>query len=60
MGTVCEGDSFLFLDDMYHIRKVDQPNVIDYFHRIAKGNNPVMAQNRHDPPPFTLLGTREW
>ena len=39
MGVVCEGDSYLFLDDMYHIRKQDQPNVIDYFHRIAKGNN---------------------
>jgi hypothetical protein len=39
MGNICEGDSYLFLDDMYHIRKADQPNVIDYFHRIAKGNN---------------------
>lgn len=39
MGNICNGDSYLFLDDMYHIRKVDQPNVIDYFHRIAKGNN---------------------
>ncbi len=35
---VCGGDSYLFLDDMYHIRKADQPSVIDYFHRIAKGN----------------------
>ena len=32
-------DSFLFLDDLYHIRKADQPNLLDYFHRIAKGNN---------------------
>jgi len=39
LGQVCEGDSFLFLDDLYHIRRVDQPNVIDYFHRIAKGNS---------------------
>jgi hypothetical protein len=39
MGRVCEGDSFLFLDDLYHIRRADQPNVIDYFHRIAKGNS---------------------
>lgn len=31
-------DGFLFLDDLYHIRKDDQPNLIDYFHRIAKGN----------------------
>ena len=39
LAKVCEGDSFLFLDDLYHIRRVDQPNVIDYFHRIAKGNS---------------------
>ena len=39
MGSVCDGDSYLFLDDLYHIRRLDQPNVIDYFHRIAKGNN---------------------
>jgi hypothetical protein len=32
-------DCFLFLDDLYHIRKVDQPNLLDYFHRIAKGNS---------------------
>lgn len=34
----CGGDSFLFLDDLYHIRIADQSQVIDYFHRIAKGN----------------------
>jgi hypothetical protein len=39
LGQVCEGDSFLFLDDLYHIRKADQPSVIDYFHRIAKNNS---------------------
>ena len=33
------GDSYLFLDDLYHIRRTDQPQVLDYFHRIAKGNN---------------------
>ena len=32
-------DCYLFLDDLYHIRKQDQPNLLDYFHRIAKGNN---------------------
>lgn len=32
------GPSFLILDDLYHIRKSDQAKVIDYFHRIAKGN----------------------
>ncbi len=34
-----DGPSFLILDDLYHIRKADQAKVIDYFHRIAKGNN---------------------
>jgi hypothetical protein len=38
MRNACGGDSYLFLDDLYHIRKADQPQVIDYFHRIAKGN----------------------
>lgn len=32
-----DGDAFLFLDDLYHIKRADQPDVIDYFHRIAKG-----------------------
>ena len=32
-------DCFLFLDDLYHIRRSDQARVLDYFHRIAKGNN---------------------
>jgi hypothetical protein len=32
-------DCFLFLDDLYHIYRSDQPKLIDYFHRIAKGNN---------------------
>jgi hypothetical protein len=38
MATLSGGDSFLFLDDLYHIRRKDQAQVIDYFHRIAKGN----------------------
>lgn len=33
------GDCFLFLDDLYHISRSDQPQLIDYFHRVAKGNN---------------------
>jgi hypothetical protein len=37
--NLSDGDSFLFLDDLYHIRRSDQASVIDYFHRIAKGNN---------------------
>ena len=37
MAILSGGDSFLFLDDLYHIRRPDQPKVLDYFHRIAKG-----------------------
>lgn len=33
------GDSYLVLDDLYHIRKADQPRVIDYFHRLGKSSN---------------------
>ena len=36
MAAVSSGDAYLFLDDLYHIRRADQANVIDYFHRIAK------------------------
>jgi hypothetical protein len=39
MSVLSSGDSFLFLDDLYHIRRADQPQVIDYFHRIAKGSS---------------------
>ncbi len=39
MNALSSGDSYLFLDDLYHIRRTDQPQVIDYFHRIAKGSN---------------------
>jgi len=38
MSKASEGPSFLVLDDLYHIRKADQAKVIDYFHRVAKGN----------------------
>lgn len=31
--------SYLFLDDLYHLGRNDQPVLLDYFHRIAKGNN---------------------
>src|SRR4029077_802075 len=39
MNVLSHGDSYLFLDDLYHIRKADQAHVVDYFHRIAKGNH---------------------
>lgn len=39
ISKICEmggGSAYLLLDDLYHIRISDQPEVIDYFHRIAK------------------------
>lgn len=39
LSELADGPSFLVLDDLYHIRKIDQPKVLDYFHRIAKGSN---------------------
>ena len=36
LGVLSGGDGYLFLDDLYHIRRADQPKVVDYFHRIAK------------------------
>jgi len=39
LGQLSGGDAYLFLDDFYHIRRVDQPKVVDYFHRIAKDHN---------------------
>jgi hypothetical protein len=39
LSTLSAGDSYLFLDDLYHIRRADQPQVVDYFHRIAKGSS---------------------
>lgn len=39
LSELSDGASFLILDDLYHIRKTDQAKVIDYFHRVAKGND---------------------
>ena len=39
MASLTNGDSFLFLDDLYYIKRSDQPRVIDFFHRVAKGNS---------------------
>ena len=38
-SELSSGDSFLFLDDLYHIRRLDQHQLVDYFHRIAKDNH---------------------
>ena len=41
MRTLSGGDSYLILDDIYHIRRAnhDQAKVLDFFHRIAKDNH---------------------
>jgi hypothetical protein len=39
LASISGDHSFLFLDDLYHIIREDQPQVIDYFHSIAKGHN---------------------
>lgn len=39
MAELADGPTFLLLDDLYHIRSSDQAQVLDYFHRIAKGSN---------------------
>ncbi len=39
MKTLSEGDAFLLLDDLYHIRRSNQASVLDYFHRLAKNNH---------------------
>lgn len=39
MSTLSAGDAYLFLDDLYHIPRKYQAQVLDYFHRVAKGNN---------------------
>jgi hypothetical protein len=36
LASLSSGDSYLVLDDLYHIRRSDQPRVIDYFHRLGK------------------------
>lgn len=39
LSALSNGDSYLVLDDLYHIRKSDQPRVIDHFHRLGKSAN---------------------
>ena len=38
LGVLSGGDAFLILDDLCHLQRKDQPDLIDYFHRIAKNN----------------------
>lgn len=66
LGVLSGGDGYLFLDDLYHIRRADQPKVVDYFHRIAKDHMLVLKIGtiRHrtrwythgDPPTGMKIG----
>lgn len=66
LGQVSSGDAYLFIDDLYHIRRADQAKVVDYFHRIAKDHRLWMKIGtiRHrtrwyvygDPPTGVKLG----
>lgn len=56
-------DAFVFLDDLYHIARSDQPHVLDYFHRILKGRSVWLKVGtirhrtdwyRHGNPPIGL------
>jgi len=38
ISHLTDTSSFLFFDDFYHINRSQQPYLLDYFHRIAKGN----------------------
>ncbi|WP_133162412.1 hypothetical protein [Hyphococcus luteus] len=37
--SVSASEVFLIFDDLYHIIRLDQADVIDYFHKIAKGGS---------------------
>jgi DNA segregation ATPase FtsK/SpoIIIE-like protein len=39
LGALTEFAVYLFLDDLYHLHRGDQANLLDYFHRVAKNNN---------------------
>jgi hypothetical protein len=39
LAQLSDGDAYLFLDDLYHIRRADQARVIDYFHRLGKDHH---------------------
>ena len=63
---VSNSDGYIFLDDLYHIRRTDQALVLDYFHRILKGRSAWLKIGtiRHrtewyhhgDPPTGLKLG----
>lgn len=63
LSELTGGDSFIFVDDLYHIFRSDQPELLDYIHRIAKGNalwikvgtiRHRSSWYRHEPQPLGL------
>src|SRR5262245_5552821 len=39
IGEASGRDAFIFFDDLYHIARSNQADVLDYFHRILKGRS---------------------
>ena len=39
ISSLSESDAYVILDDLYHIVREDQAQVLDYFHRIVKGRS---------------------
>jgi len=37
--SLTDKDIYLIFDDLYHLKRENQPQIIDYFHRLAKGNS---------------------
>lgn len=63
LAELTGGDCFIFIDDLYHIYRTDQPQLLDYIHRLAKGNSLWMKVGtirhrsswyRHEPQPMGL------
>ncbi|HRX86211.1 MAG TPA: hypothetical protein P5572_14420 [Phycisphaerae bacterium] len=38
MAILSDGDSYILLDDLYQLRRAEQPRILDYLHSIAKDN----------------------
>lgn len=60
---VSGSDAYVFLDDLYHVARRDQAQVLDYFHRILKGRSVWLKVGtirhrtdwyRHGDPPIGL------
>jgi hypothetical protein len=61
--ALSDGAAFIFLDDLYHLKRTDQAHVLDYFHRIVKGRSVWLKVGtirhrtdwyRHGNPPIGL------